>query len=528
MRIVLIVAALVQGVVGAACARAPITVVPPGPPPAAEQLAVANQLVRQGCLDCLLEAYRTYDTIRGSGNAGTEATTAAVRAAALIALRERELGLVDSGYLTRARELAASIDPASPSLIELLDIADALPYGSPAARPPALQERRMLLRTSQDWLTAPEPPSGLAVHQELFGYVWLALACDVASGGSIRPDNARAGLGAMREFPLMIFKFATACERRNPTALSELLAQEPRFTEVHYFQGLTALAGQSRADVPGRPDLDEADTRLRVAHAWRPEWPALTVMLGNIAMISEDFAGALGFYRQTIALVPEQPDALLGTVRALTSLDRHAEAIAAADLLVAAGRFPGDARYWRALNEVHLSQFEEAWTDIELATTLLVNADVPKLAGIIAINRQQFDVARRRLEEADVRRRTDCEVGFYLQIALSEQRAWNDAASTAARAGACFDQEEALLRKEIDDLRATEKIEERRNRLIASRELRIATNEGMRAACWFNAAVAHFNIGASDQARAYAEKVLEDERFGTRARDIVSRLGPSR
>jgi hypothetical protein len=64
--------------------------------------------------------------------------------------------------------------------------------------------------------------------------------------------------------------------------------------------------------------------------------------------------------------------------------------------------------------------------------------------------------------------------------------------------------------------------------LIASRELRISTNEGMRAACWFNAAVAHFNIGASDQARAYAEKVLEDERFGTRARDIVSRLHTAR
>jgi tetratricopeptide (TPR) repeat protein len=528
VRILLILAALVQGVVAAACARAPITAVPPVPPPAAQELVVADRLVRQGCLDCLLEAYRTYDSLRGSGIAGAETTAAAVRTAALISLRERELGLVDSGYLIRARELAASLSPASPSLIELLDIADALPYGSPAARAPAPQERRMLLRTSQDWLTAPEPPSGLAVHQELFGYVWLALACDVASGGSIRPDNARAGLGAMREFPLMIFKFATACERRNPAALNELLVQEPRFAEVHYFQGLSALAGQSRADVPGRPDLQEAETQLRLAYAWRPEWPALTVMLGNIAMISEDFDGALGFYQQTIALVPDQPDALLGTVRALTSLDRHADGIAAADVLIAAGRFPGDARYWRALNEVHRSQFEEAWTDIELATTLLVNADVPKLAGIIAINRQQFEVARRRLEEAAIRRRTDCEVGFYLQIALSAQREWSNVASTAGEAGACFDEEEAVLRGEIDDLRATEPNEARRDRLIASRQLRISTNEGMRAACWFNAAVAHFNVGASDQARVYAEKVLDDERFGARARDLVSRLGPSR
>ena len=104
----------------------------------------------------------------------------------------------------------------------------------------------MLLQVSRDWLTAPEPPSGLAAHQELFGYVWLALACDVASGGSIRPENAHAGLGAMRDFPLMIFKFATACDRRNPAALGDLLAQEPRFSELNYYLGLAALGGQSR------------------------------------------------------------------------------------------------------------------------------------------------------------------------------------------------------------------------------------------------------------------------------------------
>ena len=50
----------------------------------------------------------------------------------------------------------------------------------------------------------------------------------------------------------------------------------------------------------------------------------------------------------------------------------------------------------------------------------------------------------------------------------------------------------------------------------------------MRAACWFNAAAAHFNVGARDQARVYAEKVVDDERFGDRARDLMSRLGPSR
>jgi tetratricopeptide (TPR) repeat protein len=517
--------------VSSACGRIRVPV--PAVPSAAvmspiERIARADRLVRDGCLDCLIEAYREYEKVRVSGTGDESIATAAVRTGALIALRERELGLVDSGYLTRARELASTLSPPQASLVELLDIADALPYGSPASRPPDLQERRLLVQVSREWLTAPEPPAGLAVHQELFGYVWLALACDPASAGTIRPENARAGLGDMRGLPLLQFKFATACDRRNPATMADLLKTEPRFAELNYYLGLAALGGQRSRDLPGRPDLDEADSRLRLAYRWRPAWPALTVMLGNIATTAEDFAGALDFYRQTLALVPDQPDALLGSVRSLTSLERHRDAMATADTLIAAGRYPGDARYWRALNEVHLSEFEEAWVDIELATALVVNADVPKLAGIIAINRQAFDVARQRLDEANGRRPNDCEVGFYLQIALSEQRAWAEAADTASRAGVCFDQDEAQLRKEIDELRTSETADAKRDRLIASRELRITTNERMRAACWFNAAAANFNLGARDQARVYAEKVLEDERFGDRARELVSRLGPAR
>ena len=41
----------------------------------------------------------------------------------------------------------------------------------------------MLLKTSQDWLTAPEPPSGIAVHQELFGY--LVMIGELAVGACL-------------------------------------------------------------------------------------------------------------------------------------------------------------------------------------------------------------------------------------------------------------------------------------------------------------------------------------------------------
>ena len=46
----------------------------------------------------------------------------------------------------------------------------------------------------------------------------------------------------------------------------------------------------------------------------------------------------------------------------------------------------------------------------------------------------------------------------------------------------------------------------------------------MRATCWFNAAVANFNLSRPEESRRYAEKVAADEMFGERARDLMARL----
>ena len=46
----------------------------------------------------------------------------------------------------------------------------------------------------------------------------------------------------------------------------------------------------------------------------------------------------------------------------------------------------------------------------------------------------------------------------------------------------------------------------------------------MTATSWFNIAVSYFNLSRKDEAREYAEKVADDEQFGERARDLLSRL----
>src|SRR5262245_2006862 len=83
----------------------------PSPPDLSSRLADADASLAAGCFDCLrnaLDKYQAVRTVAGALPAAVErATTGAFRAAALLALRQRELGMVDDGYLKTAKDLAA-------------------------------------------------------------------------------------------------------------------------------------------------------------------------------------------------------------------------------------------------------------------------------------------------------------------------------------------------------------------------------------------------------------------------------------
>src|SRR4030095_4825116 len=100
------------------------TAAPDPPPPV--RMAAAAMLVRAGCLDCLIEALREYQALSSVPAVAADATAAAARTAALVGIRERELGLEDSGALKQARLLAASSAELSGSLSPLFEMGDTL------------------------------------------------------------------------------------------------------------------------------------------------------------------------------------------------------------------------------------------------------------------------------------------------------------------------------------------------------------------------------------------------------------------
>lgn len=213
-------------------------------------------------------------------------------------------------------------------------------------------------------------------------------------------------------------------------------------------------------------------------------------------------------------------------MKGLSLVGRHDEAFAAIDAILAAETrvFPGEAYCWRAWNDVHVDQLEQAWIDIEQANRLWVNSEVLKLGGIVAYRREDLEVAKERFRAAYKIAPEDCETSFYLGNVHAEQHDWPLTAAIFTVAATCIERARETLRKEIAGIEASDWNPDRKARQIARREEQIAAGTRMLAVSWFNAAAAHFNLGQKDDARRFAERVVDDEQFAERAREILKRL----
>src|SRR5262245_6215608 len=495
-------------------AKAPVAQTPAPTP--AQRLASADALVRAGCLECLIDAYGEFDLLRAFPYAKDAATLGAIRAAGLIARRQRELGMTDEGYLERARALATTIADKPASVSVLLDVLDALPAtGGGVTRTPTSDldlDRQRRLRVNVDAWSARLREA--AAVDELGAYTWLSFACGQTELRDLTIDQLFAPVEPLSETPLIALKRAT-CRRLDAGRLTQLVTANPRFKEVSYWLGLIDL---------GDRKLDPADAQFEAAYAWRQQWPALTQSIASVAMTAEEFQRSLTFYDRTLELEPNAVDALLGRIRALTYLGRPEDAIAASDRLIELRWFVGDARYWRALNESELERNDEAWRDVEAAAKLLINAEVPKLAGLIAYRRKELEVSREKFTLAHTRNANDCETAFYLGVVTAELRDWAPAADTLIGAARCLQENEKAYLEEIASIEASDDPPARKAAKIARRRQYIAKGRRQMATSWFDTAVACYNLARKSEAQQYAELVAADEQFGDRAKEILSRL----
>ena len=402
------------------------------PSPAPSRVEEGQSLVDEGCYLCLMDAERFFAHVAAHD---TAARRHADEAAVLIALRERELGLADTGHLkaldSRRTELSSDVQL-------LADVASVMPWSRRFAVDEDTALRRTAIASRVGWLPALEQLASTSLAAD---YVRLSLVCSYPTGGEGPPASVHYAS------PLIRFRLAT-CQSRDAVALLTLVGHVPRFVEARYLLGLGAL-------IDGR--VDEAEREVAEALAALPRWPAAANTLASIAFSVEDFETALTRYDDALTVDPSHRDALLGRIKALSYLDRHADAMASADEMLALGEYyVGDAHYWRAWNLYRLGRYEEAEGAVGLAKQYMRGPDASALAGHVAVARSKFEQARAEFTAALADAPGECDVQYALGGVELQFRTWTAAAGRFERALNCYEGREREVTEAVAKLPPTD------------------------------------------------------------------------
>lgn len=390
----------------------------------------AAGLIRRGCYRCLEQAFARAEA------AGTPVQ--AFEAAALLVLRSKELGLPTEPWLGRARKLAAADVSLAPSLA----MVEAIPPHPMSDDRDALFDvrARTQARTSlEGWRESLHDGTTSNVFRM---YLDVALVC----GFGTLKANAESFTGQLDDdarAPIYQYRVGI-CDSSHAELLKTLRAADADFVDADFALGRYAI------DDPVSPDQEDALRRLDSARAAFPESPAIAVTLGNVYRRWEEWSNALAAYDGALAGSPRHPEALIGRVISLSYLARPQEAIATASQLIDAGQWHlGEAYYWRGWNQLRLEQHDLARGDADRAKTLMSNAAVFVLSGVIEWRLRRLETAEQEFQSAISIDFGECEAALDLGIVRDERRKPIEALAAFQQARQCYDLSITLRREAI-------------------------------------------------------------------------------
>lgn len=455
------------------------------------EIARAQALANAGCYTCLIEALAIYEKGR--------LLQPAFETAIFVALREKELGIDEEASLKKAATLA----PPGSVFVEMADYAPMEPTGHDpdkySARNSGARRTRVAeLRTMLEAM----PPTLLTA------YLKAGFDCDDPKVRPlIKPDDIVA---AHNDATMLRYRLAI-CGVGARGTLDAIRAQDSRWTEIAFFQARRAAASRP-------PDLRTAIDLFNIAVAAFPQSSAMILARAHAERAYGDLEPALASYDKAIALVPTNRDALLGRVITLSYLEKHPEAVDTATHMIDLGTWlMGDAYYWRARSRYVLKMVDEAWSDGENAIKLAPNTNVYTLAGVIAYDRKELDIAKDRFDNARKLDRNNCTAHSYFALVHAAQNNWPEATPVFSLATACFVQAATLARRELAELEATNFDPVYKARRIAEQEKTIKESDLKAAQAGYNAAQGFLRAGKHAEAAAHLQVALDHPELHTQA-----------
>jgi tetratricopeptide (TPR) repeat protein len=449
-----------------------------------------------------------------------------IKAALLLALREKELGIMHSQVLDQAGEWI-SLHPLLEGFRRYVDIVQRIPAatrgitGDSHRDAPDMDEYFEWVKQNVDPINAHLLEK--STSSDLFAYLYISFHGAYAYRFP-ETDTLTELAELFPVSPLVRFKLAIY-PALDLQGLQSLLTMDPEFHEAELFLGdLEMQSGK----------VLSAEKRYLNAFAHIPESTAVVISLANVCFHLEEFDRCLEFNDMALELAPRYRDALLGRAMSLGYLNRHEEALTELQKILELGKYYiGETYYWTAWNLNELGRIDEAQSNIDKAKNYLIgHKEVASLSGLIAYQQKRLDDAEKDFTEALDLNPYDCEAAFYMGKIHAERLDWYESGTFYEKAATCNAATEAALNGKIKEIEASGMSEARKQRHIQKKKAQVLQLRRSKATSYYNAAAGFFNAKMPDKALPLAEKAAEypltrekaEELIATIKRDFVNNL----
>jgi tetratricopeptide (TPR) repeat protein len=486
------------------------------PPQLAEyrdKLEEANALFDKGCYSSLDEAFRLYQELLSYPFDPGPVHGKRFETVLLLALREKELGMLDGPYQKRTVGLLPEEAPAELALY--MDIVNATSVRTKGVVDDSLSYygNLRILRRIQSSEESMRLLRARAESQPFGAYLYLSLVCSSSS----TEDEDIGFLVETHSIPLPILFKSAICQGEDRELLEEIVRGEPCFGEAHFFLGETAVK---------RGHLLTAENHYSKAYQQFPSSLAILSSLASIHFRIGETEKSLEFHEEVLTLAPEHRDALLGKAICLGYMGEHRRAIEVLDTMVSLGRwYLGEANYWLAWNEHSLEHLETARGYVEKSKAYLpMDSKAFGLSGVIAYEQGRMAAAERNLVKALRFDSANCEAAFYLAAVHSHKMDWESSGRYYEEAARCHADTGKWLEDVIDEIKTSTLSDDRKQQLIYRRGVQLAESRLNEATSFYNAAAGYFNSSMSEKALNCAQRASAHRLFEERAEELIGKL----
>ena len=502
---------------------------------AVDAVALAREAgaeLARGCYECLRSAAFKYEAAVAAG--GTVPAVRVAGAWALVAARERELGLPPSEALDRARgQRTDAGGPANETIDAYLNVAATLPHRVEGVSKETLGGSSQAIRAMLGLIEKAAESGAIArlrqaaLHEgdEAAEYLLRSLDCaynrNVITAAGVVVERPALLPPNPQPSSLLAFLAATCGGRRDPArdgdVLESLLQAEPRYHEAHYFLGQWRLLERKLVSAE-RAFLSAANGVPRMTAAW--------ATLGATRLALEEYDWAAADIGRALDIEPRQREALLNHARALNYAGRYEEALVPAQRLVDFGAwFVSDAHFWLAFSELQLGRLQDSDRHVrEAKRTNPMNADTARLSGLVAYRLAEFERARLEFELALSKNPSDCESQLHLGLVHGHEERYELSIVAFVKARDCYGAAAVAAQSRAGEIEASSLPEARKETARARLAGRAKAARLARAGASLGAAEGETQRRAYDAALVYLDEAANETELGARVTELQKRI----